>query len=294
MSNNPIKPQATATSAMDRLTNAGDNTFTEGMRQDAAKDNIEAAIADAGLKPATEGTRIPKSNNPVKPTDLPNDPAVDKTTQEVVGRRLTRDEQIKFLNELPEDLMAEFALRVKSHIQEDAAKIQSKAVKQKYVTDFSTMHESDVFNLDIPIQAIDHQPPEYMDVQLKDTNFVPRWIQTSAMRLGQARSQGWGYVIQEDLAKQLNIEIEEDVNGHFVYNDVVLMKCTKEKVFTQIRANFQRALSVTHQGKLHERMRNAVESEIERSSDEHGIPLRDAFNKYKESGAISTYLPLSK
>jgi hypothetical protein len=220
------------------------------------------------------------------------DKIVDEVSQEATGKKLTREEQLAFLQNLPDDLMVEFAQRVKSHIEDEQQVKKTK--KLEYVTDFSTLREDSIFDLNVPIQAIDHQIPEYLNIKLIDPNFAPRWIQTSTKRLGQARSQGWVYITKEDLAEKLHVEIEADSSGHYVYIDTVAMKIPKQKLFSQLRANYMRAIALTQQSKLHESMRRTIEAEIERSVDEKtGLPLRENYLKYKESGAMSTYSPLS-
>lgn len=253
---------------------------------------IESKPADKPIK------EVPTSGNPftesLRTGGLPNAPEeiIGDVAAEATGKKLTREEQIAFINNLPDDLMLEFARRVRSHIEEDSkAKVQPH--KPQYVTDFKTLREDSIFDLNIPIQAIDHQIPEYLNVTLKDSNYEPRWIQTSSKRLGQARAQGWSYVTKEDLGAELGVEIEADSAGHFVYIDTVLMKMTKQKLYSQLRSNYLRAIQMTQQNKLHEQMKQAIENEIERSVDPiSGLPLGETFRKYKDKHAMNVYSPL--
>jgi len=223
-----------------------------------------------------------------------DDPTVQQVAQEATGKKMTYEEQVEFIKNLPDDLMIQFAQRVQTHIQTEAAETQSKARKKiEYVTDFSTLQESSVFDLNTPIQAVDHQIPEFLDIKLIDPNFSPRWIQTSSKNLGQKRSQGWQYISKEDLAEDLKVEIEADASGHFVYIDTVAMKIPKKKLYQQLRSNYLRAIALTQQSKLHEKMKQTIESEIERSMDDKtGLPLGDAWHKYNSEGKMTTYSPL--
>jgi len=222
-----------------------------------------------------------------------DDPTVQQVAQEATGKKMTYAEQVEFIKNLPDDLMIKFAKRVQETIQESTAEQKASKKKLEYVTDFSTLQEASVFDLNTPIQAIDHQIPEYLDIKLIDPNFSPRWIQTSSKRIGTARSQGWSYIEAEDLAEELKVEIEADAAGHFVYIDTVAMKISKAKLYSQLRSNYLRAIALTQQSKLHEKMKQTIESEIERSMDDKtGIPLGDAWHKYNSEGKMTTYSPL--
>lgn len=245
-------------------------------------------------KPVNEIHTEPNSFTGAIDRSIPEAPeAVQHVAAEVTGKKLTYEEQVKFIAELPDDLLAQFARRVKDQLATEAAEQTQSKPRLQYVTDFSTLQENSIFDLNTPIQAIDHQVPEYLDIKLLDPNFAPRWIQTSAKRIGQARSQGWSYITKEDLAEGLKVEIEADAAGHFVYIDTVAMKIPKSKLYSQLRSNYLRAIALTSQAKLHEKMKATIEGEIERSIDDKtGLPLGDAWNKYHSEGKMTTYSPL--
>jgi hypothetical protein len=266
MPNNPIIPPKTTGDAISNPVNEVKNSsapsFTGGLREDI--DPIAAA--------ASGDVHVPE----LEDFDKIDPEAAAKVAAESTGKKLTREEQIEFIKNLDDDMMVVFAKRVQEHILEET---QAKTKpKPKWVTDFSVLHEQNVFDLNTPIQAIDHQIPEYLDIKLKDGNFSPRWIQTSSKNLGTRRSQGWSYITQEDLAEGLKVEIEPDSSGHFVYIDTVAMKIPKAKLYSQLRSNYLRAIQLTQQSKLHERMKAAIEDEITNARDERGMPLGDAFN----------------
>lgn len=244
-------------------------------------------------KPINEVKTAPNSfNSGIDRTVPVDDPTVKQVAQEVTGKKMTYEEQVEYIKNLPDDLMVEFARRVQGHIKAEAEQT-IKPKKLQYVTDFSTLQENSVFDLNTPIQAIDYQIPEYLDIKLLDSNFAPRWIQTSSKNIGTRRSQGWSYITKEDLAEKLKVEIEADAAGHFVYIDTVAMKIPKSKLFSQLRSNYLRAIALTQQSKLHEKMKAAIESEIQGSMDDRtGMPLGDAWNKYNSEGKMTTYSPL--
>ena len=274
MPNNPIVPPIPPTEHQ----NSSTPNFVGGLRDGI--DPIAAAASGDGILP------------PLTSELDPDNPTVKQVASETTGKKLTREEQIEFIKNLDDDMMVVFAKRVQEHIQEET---QAKTKpRPQWVTDFSVLHEQNVFDLNTPIQAIDHQIPEYLDIKLKDPNFAPRWIQTSSKNLGTKRSQGWAYITSDDLAEELKVEIEEDSSGHYVYIDTVAMKIPKAKLYSQLRSNYLRAIQLTQQSKLHERMKSAIEDEITNASDERGNPLGESFNYYKEKNAMNVYSPLAK
>jgi hypothetical protein len=222
------------------------------------------------------------------PEQILNQPAAAKVAAEVAGRPLTREEQVKMLNDLPDDLMAEFTKRVL-----DAVKAASPSPSKpetavpSYITDFSNIQERDIFNMDLPINPIVHEIPDFLTVTLKDANFVARWIHTNSRRLGEVLAQGFTYVVEEDLGTDLNIEVDPDASGHFIYADTVLMKLPKSKYYGKLRSNFQRAVAMTRSASaIHEKMKNAIESEL--ASGQYA----EDFLKYKGQNQMNTYSPL--
>lgn len=201
------------------------------------------------------------------------------------------DDVAKIIETLSEVQLENLAQRVQNRIRNapvETEVVGDKVFLKEYVTDFSNIQEADIFRLDIPIQVIEHSTPEHLNVELRDSQLVPRWIHTSSMRLGAMKSNGFDYVVAEDLGKALSVEIKPDASGHFVFNDVVLMKAPKAKYYGQLRANFMRAQAMTGKN-LHDKMRKAVESEIAHID---GKDYSRDFAKYNKEGQMTTYAPL--
>ena len=261
-----------------------EDELAKDVKDTEAIDNM-LHLADKPLE-----TKVPEvKRKPAQNTEqILNQPATAKVAAEAAGRPLTREEQVKFLASLDDDLMAEFTQRVIKAVK-DAQPAEKKPEKivPRYITDFSNIQERDIFNMDLPINPIVHEVPDFLTVQLKDTNFVPRWIHTNSRRLGECVAQGFTYVVDEDLGTPLNIEVDPDASGHFIYSDTVLMKIPKSKYYGKIRANFQRAVAMTRSASaIHEKMKNAIESEL--ASGQYA----EDFLKYKGQNQMNTYSPL--
>lgn len=233
---------------------------------------------------------------PVRPTAtrIPQvdttSPEAQKAATEATGKPMTNAELADMLKNLPPEQMEEFTRRVAAETRRQSAAEATTTSKSKipeYVTDFSTLQEKDIFDLRVPIEAISHEIPEFLTVKLLDPNYVPRWIQTNSRRLGQAHAEGWLYVTEEDLAEELKVEVADDVSGHYLYADVVLMKLSKAKLYSRIRANFLKSLAVTKtQAAFHDAMKKVIQQDLTNSA--YGEDWATA----NREGKMSTYSPL--
>jgi len=215
-------------------------------------------------------------------------PEAQATLKEVAGKELTDEQASEMINKMSGTQLMELAQRIEQVKQEHNAK-QAQQQKPRYYTasEFSNLKETDVYNFDIPIRTIENEIPDFLDIHLLDSNYVPRWINKDPRRLGQAIAEGWTYITHDDLSEPLKIKLDS-ADGHYVYADVVAMKLTKEKVYGRIRANFLKSLAVTKSTlALHEHMKNLIKTEL--SSGPEG----DTFQKYTQTGAVGVYSPLA-
>ncbi|HEY1644808.1 MAG TPA: hypothetical protein VGF75_00295 [Candidatus Saccharimonadales bacterium] len=265
---------------------------TEETLSSEAAAAVEDLLADKGQQQVPPATRVPPPVVPMKASTSPDPakPETQKVAADTVGKPMSNADLAEMLKNLPADQMEEFTRRVAAETRRQTAAeatTKSKAPGPKYVTDFSNVQEKDIFDLRVQIEAISHEIPEFLTVKLNDANYSPRWIQVNSRRMGQAHAEGWQYVIKEDLAEDLKVEVAGDASGHYIYADVVLMKIQKAKLYSRIRANFLRSLAVTKsQTAIHEAMKKVIEQDLQNS--EYGAD----FGKYRQSGAMNTYSPL--
>lgn len=218
-----------------------------------------------------------------------NTPEGHKTLSDVAGHDLTDDQAMDMINRMNGPQLMELARRIEA-VKEEAGIKQQEAQKPRYFTEaqFKDVKESDIYNFNVPIKTIDHQLPDYLDIKLKDANYIARWINLDPRRLGQAIAEGWSYIRPDDLARPLEIKITDSADGHYIYADVVAMKLTKEKVYGRIRGNFLKSLQLTKSTlALHEHMKNLIKSEL--SGGEYG----EQFQKYNKENAMGVYTPLA-
>jgi hypothetical protein len=216
-----------------------------------------------------------------------NTPEAHKTISDVAGKELTDEQAQELINRMNGPQLLELARRIEAVKAEEQNKTSQ---KPRYFTasEFGNLKESDIYDFNVPIKAIDHQLPDFLDIKLKDPNMVARWINLDPRRMGQAIAEGWSYIGKDDLAQPLKVQVNNSADGHYVYADVVAMKLTKEKVYGRIRGNFLKSLSLTKSTlAIHEQMKNLIKAEL--SSGPEG----DTFQKYSQTGAMGVYSPLA-
>jgi hypothetical protein len=191
------------------------------------------------------------SNVPVEITtdEIPPAVAEDQVMADVVSDNDTdvinsgNDIRVDDLLEGAASLGAKEEPKVKqSSMGARVANLKDLKVKESNIN-FNDMTEEAAYDLDLPIVAKPFSNEDSLDVSLKDTSYVARWVNVNPMRLGAMKSRGFIFVVEADLAKPLNIEIEVDAQGHYRCNDVVLMRITKERYYGALRAAHLRAIS---------------------------------------------------
>ena len=159
--------------------------------------------------------------------------------------------------------------------------------------DFSQLSELDVYDLSTPIETIEHQYEDYSEIQLKDPNYIARWVNINPIRMGQMKVFGFTYVTEEDLASPLGMDLQLDENGVYRNFDVVAMKAPKEKYFKALRTNYLRALAQTQQKKVHELAQQVTEQAIMNGTADNKAPVGQAveYQKRKAAGQLNIYSP---
>lgn len=122
------------------------------------------------------------------------------------------------------------------------AGMEALKVKPKATTiDWANIKEDDIYDTNIPIQARPFDTEDSLKVVLKDATYIARWVNKNPMRLGTMIARGFQYVESKDLAERLQVEVSADAEDHYIINDVVLMKISKERYFSALKAAQLRA-----------------------------------------------------
>lgn len=151
-------------------------------------------------------------------------------------------------------------------------------VKEKPIN-WDEVSEKDVFDLSQNIPAVDQEAPQSEFIQLKDKSYIPRWVNVTPKRMGQAIQQGYTYITKEDLDPNWVHGLIQDTSGHYADFDVVAMKIHKARYYPRLRKNFEHNMSFMTKMKVQTKINN----EVEKSNLSN--QLKDSFHR----GALSLY-----
>lgn len=137
------------------------------------------------------------------------------------------------------------------------------------ITDFSKLTMDAIYDLSIPIEAKEFMSADGLKIELKDTNFEPRWVNKNPQRLGEMKAKGFTFIVTGDLiSSEANESIQTslDANGHYTINDVVAMKIDKATYYAALRAAHLRAISTTDQASSRKRAATQANEFMSRES----------------------------
>jgi hypothetical protein len=226
---------------------------------------IQPKVAKATV---VQGAKVSETKTP--PTNVNADAdAKDETDLDILNKRIR-------------DMEAAIQLLVTGR---DNIKLRAATIERKPI-DWQKMNERDVFDLSSPIDVVDHQMPDYMNVECTDSNFVLRWVNKIPRRLGPMKAMGFRFCEKEDIKGELNIAIEANANGQFQFDDVILMKIEKRIYYGMLRKNHQRALNLVDPKKAHQTAKDRVVADMRTTSDGSG-----EFDKRVAANQLSVYSP---
>lgn len=213
-----------------------------------------------------------------------------KSTESVVTSEDIHAEELRLLKQQVTDATNAIKLLV-------AGRDNVKLVKTPVVIDWTKMSEKDVFDMSVPIELVDHSMPDYMKVELKDSNFVPRWVHKMDRRLGPMKSKGFLFVTADEIQGELNIAISPNADGIFQHDDVFLMKIEKRKYFGMLRANHERALKMIDPRAAHKVAQDRVISDLSSAPNDGKQPngrmdktAPGDFGKYSGANKLEVYI----
>jgi hypothetical protein len=135
----------------------------------------------------------------------------------------------------------ELAAKIKEVL---AAQVHSarEAAKPKE-PNWATTTERDVYNQDVYIPAIEHEVPDYMNIQLADPEYMVVWASQDQRRLGQLFATGYEMLKPEHVAKHFKLPLKFDSENTYRYMDVVAMRVHKRILLGKRRAALQVSLN---------------------------------------------------
>lgn len=130
--------------------------------------------------------------------------------------------------------------------------------------DWALLTESEATDLrqDLNIPIIEHEVPSYMDVRLKDPEYVCVWANRDQRRMGELLAQGYEPLKQEHIAGDFKVPLKFDSDGMYCYMDVIALRVHKKTLFAKRRSiveksHYQlRALRALSEDKIKGKMDN--------------------------------------
>jgi hypothetical protein len=135
----------------------------------------------------------------------------------------------------------ELAAKIKEVL---AAQVHSarEAAKPKE-PNWATTTERDVYNQDVYIPAIEHEVPDYMNIQLADPEYMVVWASQDQRRLGQLFATGYEMLKPGHVAKNFKLPLKFDSEDTYRFMDVVAMRVHKRILLGKRRAALQVSLN---------------------------------------------------
>ncbi|HEY4799504.1 MAG TPA: hypothetical protein VII99_10550 [Bacteroidia bacterium] len=101
--------------------------------------------------------------------------------------------------------------------------------------DYKALSEKDIFTPGVYIPVIEHDIPDYMNVILKDEEYVPIWVNRDQRQLGAKLAEGFEFLKREHLPEGYQAPLKFDSEGLYIYQDVVCMRVHKRIRFAKLR-----------------------------------------------------------
>ena len=190
------------------------------------------------------------------------------------------EDELRILNARIKDM--ETAMRLLQQGR-DNVKLRAAAIERQPI-DWTKIAEKDIFELDMPVELVDHTMPDYMNVVAKDSSMALRWVHKMPRRLGPVKAMGFQFAHKEDIEGELNVAIEENADGRLQSDDVILMMIPKRIYFGMLRKNHEKALSMVNPKQKHKIEKDRVMNDI------RNVNPGD-FDRYAAKKQLEVYIP---
>ncbi|MDR3392436.1 MAG: hypothetical protein P4L77_11965 [Sulfuriferula sp.] len=179
---------------------------------------VTAAIKAAAPAPVVEAAPIPAA----KPT-------------------VTEDPSVKLAKALSDAGITNETLEQQIEAILKRKKVERKEALTPKEPDWSKITEAEAYKPDVYIPVIEHDIPDYMNIELKDNEYEAVWASRDQRRLGQLQAEGYEFIQKEHFAAGFHIPLIFDSEGLYLYQDVVAMRVHKRILYGKRR----RALEIS-------------------------------------------------
>jgi hypothetical protein len=103
--------------------------------------------------------------------------------------------------------------------------------------------ESDIYNSDVYIPAIEHEVPDYINIELADPEYMVVWASRDQRRIGTLQAIGYEFLKPEHIHKNFKCPLTFDSEKCYVFMDVVAMRVHKRILLGKRRKALQVSLN---------------------------------------------------
>jgi hypothetical protein len=123
-----------------------------------------------------------------------------------------------------------------------AAAKRQEAAKPKE-PNWATLTEAEAMSAATYIPVIEHDIPDYMNMKLKDAEYMCVWASKDQRRIGQLQAEGYEFLKPEHIHPDFKIPLRFDSENLYTYADVVCMRVHKRIVYGKRKKALQISLN---------------------------------------------------
>ena len=105
--------------------------------------------------------------------------------------------------------------------------------------DWAELSEADAYRPDVYIPVIDHDVPDYMNMKLKDQEYVCVWANKDQRRLGALLAEGYELLKKEHVHPDFQVPLMWSSEGAYEYADTICMRVHKRIILSKRRKAFE-------------------------------------------------------
>jgi hypothetical protein len=109
--------------------------------------------------------------------------------------------------------------------------------------DWSKLTEAEAMSAAVYIPVIEHDIPDYMNMKLKDAEYMCVWAAKDQRRIGQLQAEGYEFLRKEHIHPDFKLPLLFDGEGNYTYADVVCMRVHKRIVYGKRKKALQISLN---------------------------------------------------
>lgn len=118
-------------------------------------------------------------------------------------------------------------------------KVANAAAAKPPEPNWAALTEADAYKPDVYIPVIDHDIPDYMNMRLKDQEYVCVWANKDQRRLGALLAEGYELLKKEHVHPEFQAPLVWSSEGTYEYADTVCMRVHKRIILSKRRKAFE-------------------------------------------------------